>query len=53
MMKTEDYSFDDTRGARPGAWQRLGRQLARYLGSRGADHWIMFPAGAFVGALLG
>lgn len=35
------------------ALERMGERIRDYLGSRSADHWIMFLAGVIIGLILG
>lgn len=35
------------------ALERIGKRIQAYLGSRTADHWIMFLAGVVIGLILG
>ena len=54
---TIDYGYDaDTDGygrdGRRGGWSGLGDFIVDYIRSRRIEHWIMFLAGAFFGAII-
>ena len=51
-MNMEDLDLGPDRRGNQSSWQRAADKLGRYLRSRTTDHWIMFLAGAIIGALL-
>ncbi len=51
-MHMEDLDLGPPRRGTKSSGQRLADRLGRYLRSRTTDHWIMFLAGAVIGAIL-
>ncbi|MHA1566101.1 MAG: hypothetical protein ACTSX7_12380 [Alphaproteobacteria bacterium] len=51
-MHMEDLDLGSDRRGNKSSWQRTIDKLGKYLRSRTTDHWIMFLAGAVIGALL-
>jgi len=48
----EDLDLGPSRDRQRNSGKRLVDRLGRYLRSRTTDHWIMFLAGAVIGAIL-